>query len=83
MFSYFGPDFIVLHCFVRELRVWIAEHSVILSMIIPDGRLPCLLSDDEQVVGNVTGTVDIAGANFVRDFGIVSVDTVNGIVVAS
>lgn len=62
--------------------MWIAEHSVVLSIIIPDGILPCLLSDDEQVVGNGT-VVDIAGGNLVRDFGVIFVGTVNGIVVAS
>lgn len=41
--------------------VWVSEHSVVLVSMVPDRRLPVVLSFDEHITGN--GLINISRAD--------------------
>jgi len=70
----------VRHRLVRELRVRVAEHAVVLSVVVPYRGVPSLVSHEEEIFGQARrGSVHVA----VADFGHAVVAIDDGVVVAS
>lgn len=49
---------IVWHGLSWELRVWVAEHAVVLTVVVPDRGIPYLMSVDEDIGVQTAAGVD-------------------------
>merc|ERR1712050_363997 len=51
--------------------VWVSEHSVVLASMVPDWRLPVVLSFDEHITGNGLINISITDVGFTTGDGVV------------